>query len=259
MDLKARRQAAINSALAKLKPPSITAAPNLELRGFPFPKLFEPQCLTQVSSSSYSSSRISSACSCLDIPKPTFSYVFTAKATTVTIDFPLKAKRTLQAAIAAPTQAVDKSGVPTGSFRIRDSRGSELVGVLEDDFYTGFGLPYGEYGMYYTIDKTTGYVSASSLDKDETRYLVAYTGLLAPGNKIPYVVTESSPMGQYWTPLSCRVGKDATGKFPLMCRAGDYTVLMHVVINGDGHNELGLARPEDRSGDGEVALYAELT
>lgn len=152
---------------------------------------------------------------------------------------------------------MDKNGVPTGSFKIRGSQGGELVGVLDDDFYTGFGLPYGDYSMQYTIDQATGYVLASSPDKGETRYLVAYTGLLVPGNTIPYVVTESSPVGQYWTPLSCRAGKDATGNFPLMCRAGDYTVPTHVVINGDGYKELGLAKPGDRSGNGEVGLYAD--
>lgn len=42
-----------------------------------------------------------------------------------------------------------------------------------------------------------------------------------------------------------------------MCRAGEYTVPTLVVTNGDGHKQLGIAKPENRSGAGGVDLFAE--
>jgi hypothetical protein len=184
--------------------------------------------------------------------------IATVKPTTVTIT--PKSKRMQQSVIGAtePTKAA-VNGIPTGKFQISGTGsfgGSLLEGVLEDDFYTGFGLPYGEYTLEFTIDPSTGYVSVEAPGKDGSAYLVAYTGLLAPGNTIPYVVTESSPVGSNWTPFTCRVGKDANGKFPLMCRAGEYTIPTLVTANGDGHKELGIGKPGDRSGSGEVGLYA---
>lgn len=251
MDMNARRQAALKTALAKLQPPTVTLRAELLHRA----AVIAPGCLTQVSSTSYPASRISSACSCIVSTTSTVSYVATAAPTTITVT--AGPSTTLISSRSVSTTI--PGDVPAGPFKISSpsSIGSFLAGILLDDFYTGFKLPYGEYDLQFTIDQATGYVKSTAPGKAGSLYLVAYTGLLKADNTIPYVVTESSPIGAFWRPFTCRVGKDANGKYPLMCRAGDYTVPTLVSVNGDGNKQLGIAKPGDKSGSGAVGLFAE--
>lgn len=188
-------------------------------------------------------------------PPSILPFTITLPAVTITIQAP-KAKRTQ-----VPV-AVGPNNIPTGEFQIQASSGVKnvnnavLEGVISDDYYTGFNLPYGQYDLAFTVDLASGYVSAEAPGKVGVVYLVAYTGKVDSGNSIPYIITESSPIGAGWVPLECRMTKDAHGKYPLICRAVEYTVPTLINVNGDSYRELGIAKPGDKSNAGDVTMYA---